>query len=173
MANHPRTQIRQAIKTKLATPTGLVYPTAAGAKVFDSFNRPWPDDPTSAETFYPAILINTGQERVGDEQKTCPDMRRRELTVDIYGMVVGSIKDDLDLSLDALALEIEKAMNAYYTIGGLAESSSLSDTSTVVEQGARLLIGVVKLSYEVNYWTRTIKAVGTPGTLPFTVFTDA
>jgi hypothetical protein len=33
-------------------------------------------------------------------------------------------------------------------------------------------MGVVKLSYGVNYWTRTVQKTATPGTLPFTVFDD-
>jgi hypothetical protein len=176
MSDHPRTTIRHAIKTRLATPATvddeLVYPTVAKAQVFDSFNRPWPDDPDEALKFYPAILINTDAESVTADQKNTPGMRRRTLSVDIYGIVAGSVKDELDKELDDLALEIEKSMNGFFTIGGNADSSFLTGTSIAIEQGGQLLMGVVKLSYDVNYWTRTVQKTGTPGTLPFTVFDD-
>jgi hypothetical protein len=137
-ATHERQQIREAIAA------ALVGKTAAGARVFETRILPlrMPE--------LPAVAVYSLSES-SDDQQTAP----RELKRRIDFAVEAAVKQgtNIDDALDAIALQVETAMDADPTFGGLASDSMLVGTQLdVVEEGDRMM-GVAVLRYAVTYYT--------------------
>lgn len=137
MALHPRQLIRVAAVAQ------LVGKTAAQDRVFKTKVTPW------KQQQMPGIAVYTLEE---DNTPRLPDLDR-DLTLSILGVVEHRDDVDVDDELDALALEIEDAVNADPTIGGTATLTFLSNTKIdlVDEQGRP--VGAVRLNFTAKYRT--------------------
>lgn len=148
---HQRQIIREAFAAQIkgAEPA---FKTAAGPRVFETRMVPWRTQEL------PAISVYSGDESV-DDQKSAPRELKRTVDMTIEATVIASA--DLDDALDALALEIERAMHADPTLGGAASDTVLKRTTigTMVE-GNRPL-GAVQLVYETTYYTNAPEAEDT------------
>ena len=111
MPNHVRQQIREAFAAQV---TGLV---TSGARVFQSrfYNM--------AETDLPGLKIYTEQEEIADNAGTTyqasPDLQRR--TISLRCEAVARATANLDDTLDKMCNEVEKAIAANPTLGGLCK----------------------------------------------------
>jgi hypothetical protein len=135
---------RQVIRAAVAA--ALVGQTAAGARVEPTRMVPW----RPAEL--PGIGIYTLRERVEPESR---DTAPRELERRFELAIEGCVRADagVDDALDALALEIERVLHADATFGGTASDSLLAQTEIDVLENGDQPIGVIRLVYEVWYFT--------------------
>jgi hypothetical protein len=138
---HQRAVIRHAVRDLL-----IAAATVAGSRVFATRAIPL------RENQLPAICIYTLTETVdAQESITAPRVLTRDLSVVIEGWAAPG--DNVDDSMDALALEIENAMHADPYLGDVVADSMLDDTTMeVLEEGARIM-GLVTLTYAATYRT--------------------
>lgn len=139
MALHPRQKIREAAKA------ALVGKTAAGAKVYETRTVPF------RLVDCPAISVYTPGDSVDVDRSLQSSTRTldRTLTLEIVAAVKGG--GNVDDDLDAIALEIERAMHLDWTLGGTCADSILTDTETDVKKDGDQFIGFVLLEYTVFY----------------------
>jgi len=137
---HQRQLIREAAKTT------LVGKTAAGPRVYETRIVPW------RKLELPALAIYTLDESVDPASSTTAP-RELERTVDLA--IEGAVRqgENIDDSIDELALEIERAMHADPYLGGTASDSILSSTEIEVVEESDRLVGVVRLVYSTRYYT--------------------
>lgn len=146
---HVRRQIREAIGTAL-----LGLPTTA-SRVYQSRTL------GLGREDLPCLLIYTRSEDVDVASKGRDQARALELVIE----GVAKQTDDLDDKLDAMAEEVEVAIEGAGRLGGLAQSVELtrseigSDEETQVRIGSDA--GTVRLVYSVQYAT----AAGDPTTV--------
>lgn len=147
---HPRALIRQAVVAQL-----IAASTAAGARVEATREIP------RRRTDGPALGVYTPEESVASaETRTAPREHTRALTLVVEGIVSGA--SGVDDALDALALEVEDALDADDTFGRKAAESSLASTDLeVVEDGDRT-VGLIRLTYTVTYYTFAPREVDAP-----------
>jgi hypothetical protein len=137
---HARKQIRDAFVAAL---TGL--PTA-GARVEAS--RVFP----VASPFLPTILIYTIEETSQASGMDRPQPLQRLLTVAVECAAEAADVDDV---LDAMAAEIETAIGADETLGGLVLDVTLLRTQIGLESPGRARSGRARLDFGVLYRTRS------------------
>lgn len=150
MPTHDRQLIREAAKTALLGPDApTTHVTSAGARVYETRMVPW------RRLELPAIAVYSLEESV-----EANDSAPRELTRTLQLEIVGAVEagTNVDDALDALALEIETAMNADETLGGTCGDSLLVATEMGVDPDANKPIGMIKLTYEVTYYTYVVTA---------------
>lgn len=135
---HYRKQIREKVKDILVAAT-----TSAGDRIFS--NLPLH---SFAET-YPLIRVWILEES-SDELDMSGGKYRRSLQLIIEGRV-RSTSDQLDDELDQLAIEIETAMKADHTLGGLVAKSSLVRTEVALSAEGSPPPALIGLQYEVIY----------------------
>lgn len=137
MANHVRQQIREQVGTVLA---GL---TTTGARVYES--RVYRMDTTNL----PGLVIFTTRETSfrGDMDDTIE--RKLDLVVEGYAKPSA----DMDDVLDTIAKEVETAMAADVTFGGLSTDCHLIQTDSDLFGDADKAAGVVRLTFRVEYET--------------------
>jgi hypothetical protein len=133
---HVRTQIREAMKAAL---TGL--PTT-GAKVFKS--RDWP---RNAEEL-PALLIYSGPE--SSEPVDFDEATDRDYDV-VVEVALFAGADGIDDFMDQIAVEVENAVQADQTFGGLAKSTTLTGSEPDVNLDGEMPFGSLAMTYSVNY----------------------
>lgn len=138
---HRRQQIREAVAAAL-----VAAGTVAGDRVYTT--RMWP----YRRAQLPALAVYSLEEPVDPESRaTSPRRLTRNLQLAVEGAVEAT--EGVDDDLDDLALEVERAMHADDTLGGLAGDVLLSSTElAVLEEGAKP-VGLVRLVYEVTYNT--------------------
>lgn len=111
MANHIRQQLREAFAAQV---TGL---TTSGARVFQSRIR------NLADADLPGLRIYTEQEDIADNAGTTyqssPDLQHRTLALRCEA--VAKANANLDDTLDLMCKEVELALAANPTLGGLAK----------------------------------------------------
>jgi len=139
---HPREVITQKVVEILKAAN-----TAAGQAVYP--NRALP---LTAKKL-PAILVYSLAEKVDPESRVGgPRELSRELDLVIDGLVLAAdLDEEVDTTLNALALQIETAMHADSSLGGLVDDSILSETGIEFDPDGEHLAGVVSLSYSVLY----------------------
>jgi hypothetical protein len=137
---HPRARIRHAVRDLLDGAT------AAGGRVHATRVVPY------RRADLPAISVYTLEESADpDSRLTAPRKLTRDVSLVIEGWVAPG--DNVDDAMDALALEIERAMHADPYLGDSAADSLLDSTSLeALEQGDRLM-GLVLMTYQVTYRT--------------------
>lgn len=150
MAHH-RQAIRDAVTTAV---TGL---TTTGTRVFKSRKYPL------QEAELPGLLVYALTEEATPITLGYPRYLDRVLTVRVVG--VAKANASLDTTLDNIAAEVETALAADYTLGGLVIELHLANTELMMqtindEEISDKPIGVVALDWSVLY--RTIET--TPGT---------
>jgi hypothetical protein len=138
MATHPRETIRKAVVTILERAR-----TDAGASIFPSREVPW----RSVEL--PGIAVYSLEESSTQEHRDVP--LTRLVILAIHAVV--RLTEGVDDALDALSLQIEKAMAADPTLGGTAQLSHLAGTEISVDESTARPIGAIRLAYEVRYYT--------------------
>ena len=140
MTTHRRKQIRDAVVARLDDLT------TTGTRCYGGRTLPLGDG------FSPTLLVYSREERsalqaMGGAGR--PIERRLRLAVHGYVASAGSDPED---TLDLIALEVERALMADETLGGLAVSLELSATDINVEAGeANRRVGEVRLTYDIEY----------------------
>lgn len=144
---HVRKIIRDAVVSRL---TGL---SATGARVYPT--RTYPVDVDSL----PALCVYTlSEESSVDSLGTNRGLSRR---LDLIVEAVARVNATLDDTLDAIALEIETAIAADPTLGGLAKDCTLASTRIAVRGEAEKETGAAVLTYSVTYRTPAVNAATT------------
>jgi hypothetical protein len=64
-----------------------------------------------------------------------------------------SVKDTFDDDVDAIAVQVEEAIAADFTVNGLAKTAILQSTEIDFSGEAETPIGVARLTYDVRYVT--------------------
>ncbi len=142
---HVRQQIRAAVVLALQ-PIGVnVY---AGRAL-----------PLSGPSKPPALAVYTWPDAPNYEEAEMADgvcVLSHDLTVNIEGHYEGGTDDDLD----ALAVQVEQALYADETLGGLAQGIRLAGQDAARDGAGQLIVGAVVMSYTVQY----LAAEGDPET---------
>ena len=135
---HVRQQIRDAVTVLV---TGL---TTTGSNVFQSrvYNL--------QESNLPALKVYTSSEDIALEDGTL-DAPQRNLSLVIEGNAQATAT--LDTTLDEIAKEVEIALGADITIGGLAIGIDLDNTQMQLTGEGDQPIGSVLLTYDIHYRT--------------------
>jgi hypothetical protein len=136
--SHVRTQIRNAV---VALVTGL---TTSSDRVYASRVHPLPGDKL------PALRVFVDEESIARETIHDPAMLSRLVTIRID--CVASLASGLDDELDQMALEVEDAISADSTLGGIL-NGGLIPSGIEVDRSAdsEAPIGRLTLSYEAQY----------------------
>ena len=133
---HLRQQIRERIATLC---TGL---STTGSNVFQS--RLYPIEDSSL----PCLLIYTTSEDSEVIEMATPRPMQRSISVVIQGVYSARQPDD---NLDTIAKEVEVVMAGDKDINSLASSSYLQSTEIEVNAEGTKPIGVIRLTYIVDY----------------------
>ena len=134
--SHARTQIRNAIfgilDTAIANITiqkSRIYPIGSGK--------------------LPAILIYTRQENLQDSSLSKPRTQFRNLSLVIE--VIAKANNDLDQTLDDLAVQIEEALFVDTSLGGLVKDTILQTTDIQYLDEGDKPHGVMVMTYTITY----------------------
>jgi hypothetical protein len=145
---HQRTLIRDAAKAP------VLNKTAAGTNVVTTRIVPW------RAKDLPAVAIYTLRESVDKSSKeTAPRELMRMPALVIEGALkmadafVAANGGNMDDALDAMALQLERAIAADDTLAGTVGDVVLADTDVEILRDGDQLIGVIALSYDVTYHT--------------------
>jgi hypothetical protein len=141
MPLHQRQIIREAVVAAI-----IAANTSAGARVYETRAVPW------ARVQLPAISVYLPGDTVTEESKnTAPRVLDRVGQLEVIAAV--ETGENVDDAMDAIALEIERAMHKDPSFGGVCGGSVLSSTdSDTVEVGQKPL-GFIVLTYEVDFNT--------------------
>lgn len=143
---HERQALREAIVAQL-TGTGPSYRTAAGARVGKSRIEP------SKVATLPRIEVYSAEESTESDVSTL--LKRRACNVEIVGWVeIPENVGELDDTLDALALEIEAAMDLDPHLDETAVSTRYLNTVLAMSEEGKRPLGAVSITYECVYETR-------------------
>lgn len=143
---HPRQVIRHAVVAQ------LLGNTAAGARVFAARRVPF------QRVELPAVAVYVPTESVEvTSRATAPRELDRRAQVVVEACAQGA--GDVDDALDEIALQVENALHADWTLGGVASDLLLASTETDVLDDGKQLIGVVRLEFEVRYYSDAVPAV--------------
>jgi len=140
MANHIRQQIREYFGTNL---TGL---TTTGSNVYQS--RVYPLD----NTRLPALLIYTKSEASEPIVIGIDRVMSRELSVVVEGYVKSTA--NFDDTIDTISKEVEEAIAADRTLGGLAKDTYLESTQIDFNAEGEKPLGFVSLTFISNYYVK-------------------
>lgn len=136
---HVRKQIRDYFETTLTSDVTLVSGRVFGTRVFpfDGTKLPCIAVYATSET---SDLMTMGSKTL---------MRDASVVVEAYIRVSGTFDDDAD----ALAVQVEEAIAADTTLGGVAKDAILTSTEIDFSGDAEMPIGVARLTYSVDYVT--------------------
>lgn len=143
MPSHQRQVIREAVTAAL-----VAAATSAGARVYETRTKAWRPVDLPGIAIY--SLGDQGMERVAPREQK----RQMELAVE----AACKVEEDADDALDALALEIEAAMDADPTFGGACQDSLLGETELAVVGTGDSQVGLVRLVYLVTYYSEQLAA---------------
>lgn len=139
--SHVRKQVRDYFETTL---TGL---TTTGTKVYAS--RVY----SLAENNLPAIAIYTKSETSAEVSFVGKRVQNRVLDVAVEGYVrTTATFDDV---IDTIATEVETALLADTTLGGLAINTELTSTEINFSGESEQPVGTIVLTFAVQYRTET------------------
>lgn len=144
--SHVRQQIRDAVVERL---TGL---NTTAKNVMVGRTRPLPLDYDPTLLIYTTPAQSGGQETAGPISLSYPRTVRRTMSLSIWGRVQQA--DPPDDLLDTIAAEIETAMAADSTFGGLVKDSALAGTVSQVDANGDRHEGGIRLTYAITYVTR-------------------
>lgn len=138
MATHVRRQIREAVETAL---DGL----PSGAHVVKPRGHAVP------RVRLPAVRVVALEEAAEPDVMGDGGTLARRVTVTVQALAEGG--DDLENVLDDLAGEVETAVSADPTLGGLAEDSWLAATEAAPGEPGERRTGSIELAFAVLYRT--------------------
>ena len=140
MANHVRQQIREYFGTTL---TGL---TTTGSNVYES--RVY----TLQENALPALVIFTKSETAEPIVIGTDRLLSRELSVVVEGYCKAT--SNFDDTIDTISKEIEKAIAADRTLGGLAKDTYIESTEIEYTGEGEQPVGFITLTFLTNYYVQ-------------------
>jgi len=138
MAAHVCNRIKKAVTTIV---TGL---TTTGANVFEQQHRP------VQQSSLPCLLVYTTEESISLEAGTL-DAPMRNMNLRAQGVVEAT--SSLDDTLDTILKEVEVALGADITIGGLAIGLDLAGWSKAYDDKGEKPIGTIDINYIIQYRT--------------------
>ncbi len=138
--SHVRQQIREYFGTNL---TGL---TTTGSNVYQS--RVYPLD----NTRLPALLIYTKSEASEPIVIGTDRVMSRELSVVVEGYVKSTT--NFDDTIDTISKEVEEAIAADRTLGGLAKDTYIESTEISFNAEGEKPLGYVSLTFISNYYVQ-------------------
>jgi hypothetical protein len=138
--SHVRQQIREYFGTTL---TGL---TTTGSNVFES--RVYPLDNTTL----PTLLIYTKSETSEPIVIGLDRVMSRELSVVVEGYVKSTA--NFDDTIDTISKEVEEAIAADRTLGGLAKDTFIESTEISFNAEGEKPLGFVSLTFISNYYVK-------------------
>lgn len=144
MPAHLRTQIRRAVKDRL---TGL---PATAERAYVGRTRPL------AAGSDPALLIYTRRENSETDSQGSSPRLARSVTLIVEGRANATGADaaeDLENLLDQIAAEVEPAMVADWSLGGLAQEVTLTSTEIEIVAPGDTHEGRIALQYRIGYRT--------------------
>jgi len=143
MMAHVRKQIRDKFVTILTAGVPLVSKRVYATRVY-----------SLTQAKLPAITISSGAESsglmtIGATMGTKSLNRTLEITVSIYENANAS----LDSLIDAIAVQIEEAIGADFTLSGIAKQSVLTSTNIEFSGETEQPVGIATLTFSVQYIT--------------------
>ena len=140
MANHVRQQIREYFGTTL---TGL---TTTGSNVYES--RVY----TLQEDTLPSLVIYTKSESSEPIVIGTDRVMSRELSVVVEAYCKAT--SDFDDTIDTISKEVEEAIAADRTLGGLAKDTYVESTEIEYTGDGEQPVGYVTLTFLTNYYVQ-------------------
>ena len=140
MANHIRQQIREYFGTNL---TGL---STTGSNVYES--RVYPIENSKL----PALIIYTKSETSEPIVIGTDRVMSRELSVVVEGYAKAT--SNFDDTIDTISKEVEEAIAADRTLGGLAKDTYLESTQIDFNAEGEKPLGFVSLTFISNYYVK-------------------
>jgi len=140
MANHVRQQIREYFGTTL---TGL---TTTGSNVYES--RVY----TLQENTLPSLVIYTKSETSEPIVIGTDRVMSRELTVVVEAYCKAT--SNFDDTIDTISKEVEEAISADRTLGGLAKDTYIESTEIEYTGEGEQPVGYVSLNFLTNYYVQ-------------------
>ena len=140
MANHIRQQIREYFGTTL---TGL---STTGSNAYES--RVY----TIENTKLPALVIYTKSETSEPIVIGTDRVMSRELSVVVEGYAKAT--SNFDDTIDTISKEVEEAIAADRTLGGLAKDTYLESTQIDFNAEGEKPLGFVSLTFISNYYVK-------------------
>lgn len=151
---HQRQLIREAVKAQLVG-TAPTYRTGAGARVYETRMAPF------RRLELPAIAVYVLEESIDPASKSrAPRELTRNLQLQVVAVVEASAA--VDDAMDAIALEIERALDADRWFGGTAGDSILSSVQMGIDDEGGKPVGAVQMVYAVTYRTDAPSAADLP-----------
>jgi len=140
---HVRKQIRDQFVTLLTAGVSLVSSRVYATRVYPL---------TQAKL--PAITVTIGSESSGlMTMGATMGSKSLDRTVDIAVSVYENATASLDSAIDAIAVQIEEAIGADFTLGGIAKESVLTSTSIDFSGETEQPVGIATLTFSVRYVT--------------------
>jgi len=141
--SHVRSQIRDQFVAILKAGVPLVTRRVYGTRVYPL---------TQAKL--PAITVTASAE-ASQLMTMGASMGARSLdrTVDITVSIYENATASLDSTIDAIAVQVEEAIGADYTLGGIAKHSVLTSTSIDFSGETEQPVGIATLTFAVRYVT--------------------
>ena len=141
--SHVRKQIRDQFVTLLTAGVTLVSSRVYATRVYPL---------TQAKL--PAITVTIGSESSGlMTMGATMGSKSMDRTVDIAVSVYENATASLDSAIDAIAVQIEEAIGADFTLGGIAKESVLTSTSIDFSGETEQPVGIATLTFSVRYVT--------------------
>ena len=140
MANHVRQQIREYFGTTL---TGL---TTTSSNVYES--RVY----TLQEDTLPSLVIYTKSETSEPIVIGTDRVMSRELSVVVEGYWKAT--SNFDDTIDTISKEVEEAISADRTLGGLAKDTYVESTEIEYTGDGEQPVGYVTLTFLTNYYVQ-------------------
>lgn len=141
--SHVRKQIRDSFVAVLTTGVPLVSRRVYATRVYPL---------TQAKL--PAITVTASSESSGImTMGATMGSRSLERTVDIAVSIYENATASLDSTVDAIAVQVEEAIGADFTLGGIAKESVLISTSIDFSGETEQPVGIATLTFSVRYVT--------------------
>lgn len=138
MSNHLRKQIRDAVATQL---TGM---SLTGSNVFKNRTQPVTD------TNLPCLIIATEADEAESASLSYPRLTIRRLTLSIRALAKAT--SAVDDALDAICLNVEKALAGNMTLGGLAKDLQISATNIALNSESETNYGEATMLWQATYY---------------------
>lgn len=136
---HARTQIRAQVAEMLL---GLA---TTGQRSYSG--RPYPlQEPTEL----PGLVTIAPAEVIVEDASSMGGKIGRRLAFVVIGYDKG---DDIEGRLDQIAMEVEQALGADPTLGGLVKDSELATTDVLIDGQGKQRTGEIRLTYSALYRT--------------------
>ncbi len=141
--SHVRKQIRDQFASILAAGVTLVSSRVYATRVYPLTQAKLPAITVTANSESSELM--TMAATMGGKSLD----RTVEITVSIYENATSA----LDSALDAIAVQVEEAIAADFTLGGIAKHSVLTSTSIGFSGETEQPVGVATLTFSVRYVT--------------------